>query len=356
MHVFSFFASNFRSFKEVKLILPKGMILFEGDNGSGKTNLLEGLYYSLTGKSFRTRHDVDLLTFDHDFFRTEVSFVKDGLKKKIEIAYELNLQRSITINGKECSRASQLFYETYAVVFSPSSSLLLKGGPGIRRHFLDRVNLKINPEYSLILSKYNQTLKSRNTLLKNSYSSYFDHQLYSILTDELLRYSNVIQSERSQMLEKFNFQLIEMKKICPLPGVETVEWKYHPFKHKNRSSQQLFQHESKKGTSLIGAHLDQIEVYCNQKLAKDFSSEGEIKVMSIFTKLCEFQTIEKNTKVTPVMIMDDLSSELDKSNLSKVLDFVCNKTQVILSSLEPLPAKMDLVLRLEKENKVLCNQ
>ncbi len=332
------------------------MVLIQGDNGAGKTNLLESLCYALTGKSFRTRHDGDLLAFEKDFFRAEAIFLKDGLKKKIEIACEPKNKKSISINGKECSKSSQLFFETFIVIFSPSSSMLLKGGPGIRRHFFDRINLKINPEYSLILSKYNQTLRSRNTLLKNSFSKHFDHQLYSILTQELLRYSKLMQKERNLMLEKFNAQLDEMKKLCPLPGIEAVEWKYFPFNQKlNHSSHQLFNIESKKGVSMIGAHLDQIEVYCNQKSAKDYASEGEIKMMSIFTKLCEFQTIEKYSRVTPIMVMDDLSSELDEKNILRVLGFLSNKTQVFLSSLQPLPAKMDFTLSLEKGKSAICN-
>ena len=348
MHVSSVSAWNFRSFDEINLSFPKGFIQFLGPNGSGKTNVLEAIYYSLTCKSFRSRHDQDLISFDRDFFRIETDYTKDGLKKTIKISYQKDKSKSVLLNEKDYPRANQLFFETNVVVFTPSSSFLIKGGPNTRRHFLDRIKLKINPEFSLIMSKYKQTLQARNSLLKNISSSTMDHQMYSILTDELIRYSKLIQAERRAMLDLFNIQLKQILLECPLPGVELLEWLYEPFSNFSSSLHDLLNIESRRGISVIGAHLDQVEVLFNSRLAKDYASEGETKIMTIFSKLCEFQTLEKNTKVTPVMLMDDLSSELDSSNLSKVLSFVVNKTQVFVSSLHELPLKADLSLNLDK--------
>lgn len=354
MYVTSVSAWNFRSFEELVLSIPKGFIQFLGPNGSGKTNALEAIYYSLTCKSFRSRHDQDLVSFDQDFFRIETDYIKDGLKKKVKISFQKDKGKSILINEKEYPKANQLFFETNVVVFTPSSIFLIKGGPSARRHFLDRIKIKINPEYSLIMSKYKQTLQARNTLLKNISSSTMDHQMYSILTDELIRYSKLIQNERRSMLDLFNLHLKQIQLECPLPGVDVLEWSYQPFTQFSASLHDLLNQESRRGISIIGAHLDQVEVLYNSKLAKDFASEGETKVMTIFSKLCEFQTLEKHTKVTPIMLMDDLSSELDLSNLSKVLSFVVNKTQVFITSLQELPIKADLTLILDKSQQSLC--
>ncbi len=355
MHLFSFVANNFRSFEEIDIVTPKGLILFLGMNGTGKTNALEAIYYTLTGKSFRTRHDQDLVMFGKDYFRTEASYIKDGIKKKVRLAYQLEQGKSIHINEKEYQRPGQLFFETHVVVFTPASSYLIKGGPGTRRHFLDRIKLKISPEYSLILSKYNQTLKSRNVLLKNFSSKVIDQQMYQVLTDELIRYSRLIQHERSLMVQLFNDQIAIIQKECPLENAELIEWDYQPFDKFSLSLHELHARESRKGVSLIGAHLDLIDVNCNGRLARDFSSEGEIKVMTIFSKLCEFETLEKNTKVTPVMILDDLSSELDERNLEKVLTYLSHKTQVFISSLRDLPLKPDLILSTTRNANKLCS-
>jgi DNA replication and repair protein RecF len=354
MHVSSISAWNFRSFDELAISFPKGFIQILGPNGSGKTNILEAIYYSLTSKSFRSRHDHDLITFQQDFFRIETDYTKDGLKKRIKISFQKDKTRSIQLNDKEYPKAGQLFFETNVVVFTPSSSFLIKGGPNTRRHFLDRIKLKINPEFSLIMTKYKQTLQARNSLLKNISSSTMDHQMYSILTDELIRYSKVIQTERRAMLDLFNTQLKQILSECPLPGVDLLEWLYEPFSNYSDSLHSLLNIESRRGISVIGAHLDQVEVLFNSRLAKDYASEGETKIMTIFSKLCEFQTLEKHTKVTPVMLMDDLSSELDLSNLSKVLSFVINKTQVFVSSLQELPLKADLSISLDKNKHKLC--
>lgn len=354
MHVSSISAWNFRSFDELIVSFPKGFIQLLGPNGSGKTNILEAIYYSLTCKSFRSRHDQDLISFNKDYFRLETEYTKDGLKKKIKVSFQKDKSRSVQLNEKEYAKSSQLFFETNVVVFTPSSSYLIKGEPNTRRHFLDRIKLKINPEFSLIMSKYKQTLQARNSLLKNITSSTMDHQMYSILTDELIRYSKLIQSERRSMLDLFNAQLKQILLECPLSGVETLEWLYEPFSNFSSSLRDLLNIESRRGMSLIGSHLDQLEVLFNSHLAKDYASEGETKIMTIFTKLCEFQTLEKYTKVTPVLLMDDLSSELDLNNLGKVLSFTINKTQVFVSSLNELPIKSDLSLSLDKSIQKLC--
>ena len=355
MHLSALSAYNFRSFAELCIEFPKGITLVLGDNGSGKSNLLEAIYYALSGKSFRTRYDQEIVMFGKDFLRTEAQVIKDGLKKKIKILFQNQNGRSVEVNEKEYSKLNQLFFENHVVVFTPSSSFLVKGGPHTRRHFLDRINLKINPEFSLILSKYSQTLKARNTLLKTKSIAHMDYQLYEVLTDELIRYSKIIQNERSRMLDSFNQQMHEILQVFQAKGVNQIKWIYQPFRKFNSSLTDLLNQESRRGISIIGSHLDIVDVSCNSYLAKSYSSEGEIKIITIFSKLCEFETIEKKTRITPILLLDDLSSELDEENLKKMLEFIKEKNQVILSSLVDLPVHAIEKIYLKKDLEKICN-
>jgi len=349
-------ADNFRSFQKVGCSFSKNLNTIIGPNGSGKTNLLELIYFSLTGKGLRTTDDLDLLLTKTDFLRTESKYSKDGIAKTIKILFNKENGKDITLNGRINEKTLSLFYESNLVVFSPSSSQLIKGGPAIRRNFLDRILMKLNKEFSMILSKYAQTLRNRNAVLKRRLKESGDDHLYEILTQNIVSFSQIIQEERKKMVEIFNESIIQSTQTMNLSDLADIKFIYSPFYFTVRYFDQLRYDEIKKGISLIGSHLDQVHVKKDDLYAKSYCSEGEQKLITFLCKLCEFKLIEKMTKNVPILLLDDLSSELDDENALKAIHSVRDRAQIFLTSLHSPILEGETNISLERNQREIWIQ
>jgi len=339
-------AENVRSFKKVESTFSKNLNTIVGPNGSGKTNLLELLYFSLFAKGLRSPVDTDLLYNQFDFLRTEVKYQKDGINKVIKVILKVDNTKDITLNGRINEKLITLFYESNVIFFSPGSSQLIKGGPSIRKNFLDRLSMKLNREFSLIITKYAQTLKNRNMIIKRRLREEGDENLYEILTQSIIDFSKIIQEERRKMTVLFNESIQQSIQSIDVAGLSNSTLLYAPYLISPRNLLQLKNEEIRKGISTIGSHLDQIYVKKGMYEAKNFCSEGEQKILTFLFKLCEFQLIEKNTKNIPIFLLDDLYSELDTQNAKKVMDYLNGKAQIFLTCLYEPPLQSDQVITL----------
>lgn len=346
-------AENVRSFKQVESSFPKNLTTIVGPNGSGKTNLLELLYFSLFAKGLRSMADTDLLRFQEDFLRTQIKYQKDGINKTTRVILTRDNSKDITFNGRINEKLITLFYESNAIYFSPSSSQLIKGGPSVRKNFLDRLSMKLVREHSLILSKYAQTLKNRNALIKRRLREEGDENLYEILTHNIINFSLIIQEEREKMVSLFNESIQQSIGAIDVPGISDITLFYSPYLLSSRNLILLKAEEIKRGISTIGSHLDQIYVKKGNFDAKNFCSEGEQKIIAFLFKLCEFQLIEKNTRNIPIFFLDDLFSELDDQNAKKVLNYLYGKAQLFLTSLHTPDFTSDLIVNLTRNQEEL---
>lgn len=346
-------AENFRSFKQVEGSFPKNLITIIGPNGSGKTNLLELLYFSLFAKGLRSTNDVDLIRIREAFLRTQIKYLKDGINKAIRVILKNDNLKDVTFNGRINEKLITLFYESNAIYFSPSSSQLIKGGPAIRKNFLDRLSMKLVREHSLILSKYAQTLKNRNALIKRRLREEGDENLYEILTNNIINFSLIIQEEREKMVSLFNESIQQSIKVIDVTGLSDVSLFYSPYLISSRNLVQLKTEELKRGISTIGSHLDQIFVKKGTYDAKNYCSEGELKIITFLLKLCEFQLIEKNTRNIPIFFLDDLYSELDLQNANKVITYLQGRAQIFLTCLHTPEVASDLLVTLSRNQEEL---
>lgn len=349
-------ADNFRSFQKVGCSFSKNLNTIIGPNGSGKTNLLELIYFALTGKGLRTTEDIDLLFTNTNFFRTEARYNKDGISKIIKISFSKENGKDINLNGRINEKTISLFYESNVVVFSPSSSQLIKGGPSVRRNFLDRILMKITKEFSMILSKYAQTLRNRNAVLKRRLKESGDDHLYEILTQNIVSFSQIIQEERKKMIDIYNESIKLSIQTMDLPDLSEIKFVYAPFYFSARYLDQLRSEEIKKGITLIGSHLDQIHIKKEETYVKNYCSEGEQKLITFLCKLCEFQLIEKTTKNIPILLLDDLSSELDDENALKAIHSVRDRAQIFLTSLHNPILEGETNIKLERNQREIWIQ
>jgi len=349
------FASNFRSFKELSCAFSEGVNLIYGPNGSGKTNFLEAIHFSLTGKSFRTRNDNNLIKWKKDRIVTEANYLKDGQKRFIKINFSKVEGKEINLNGLSRVKTHSLFYETNLVVFTGGSVGLVKGEPFLKRHFLDRLSLKLNREFSLIMSRYNQTLKNRNILLKNYDNLKKNENLFKILTEELVSLSKIVQNERTKIVSRLNLEINRLtSENEQFKNLNRIYIEYEPVEISMEKVNSLLKEEIRRKTTLIGSHIDNVTIVDKDFSIKDFSSEGEQKLASILLKLCELNIIEEEAKNVPILLLDDIASELDSCNAELVFNYVKNRNQVFITALCELNIYSDKIFKLPFEKDSLC--
>jgi DNA replication and repair protein RecF len=327
-------ATNFRCFDHMESSFSRNVNVIVGKNGSGKTNALEALYFSLQGNGFRTRKDVHLLKYGATFLRTEVNIFTQGANKTVSIAWEKNGKKRITLNGMENQRIVDLFSTCYVVLMTPSTPELVRGGPEFRRKFIDRIHAKESPSYLAILNRYAMSYKSRNYVLKKGLRESQDRRLYDTLTHTLLHLSTIIQKERQKTIEKMQNVFLSVCNQLQFPMLQEIRIVYSP-SNLDVNPRHLQQQEISRGTSLIGAHLDRISMKRQTKSLRIYGSEGEQKIAAFVLKLCEFHFLEQETKNVPVVLLDDFQSELDKDNFQVLLEFIRPKAQLFLTSLQP---------------------
>lgn len=354
MFLRSIFASNFRSFEEISCSFSEDINLIYGLNGSGKTNFLEAIHFSFTGKSFRTRNDNNLIKWGYDRIITSANYLKNGQKKFIKINFSKSEGKDINLNGLNRQKSQALFYETNLIVCTSESIGLIKGEPSLKRHFLDRLSLKLNRELSLIISRYNQTLKNRNILLKNYDKFKKNRNLFEILTEELINLSQIIQAERIKIATRLNSSInkitSENEQFKNLSGLYI---KYEPVEISKDKVNSILKEELRRKITLIGSHIDSVTIIDKDFSVKDFSSEGEQKLASILLKLCEYDIIEEETKNVPILLIDDITSELDSYNTKLMFDYIKNKSQVFITALHELDICSGKIFRLPIFAKVV---
>jgi len=352
MHLVGLQAENFRNFSAVQLSFAKHTNLITGSNGSGKSNLIELIYYALFSRSYKTSEDANLLKWKESYLRTQIEFQRDGIDKAVVVSFSSDKEKKVLLNNIP-EKFSVLFRESTVIVFSPSTSQLVKGLPSVRRKWLDRILIRGDREFTSILYSYQQTLRNRNALIKRKLIQKEDYDLYDLLTANLVSLSSLIRKGRMELIKMINAIISPTVSKMDLPMFSSIELKYYHSRMIEDPSL-LAKEEIKRGGTLIGAHLDQIEVFHGDASVRDFSSEGEQKLISFCLKLCEFDLIQTKTKNSPVCLIDDLFSELDEDRAHLLFKYVSSVSQTIFTDLTGRAITADKVIPLTREENTIC--
>jgi DNA replication and repair protein RecF len=321
-----------------------------GNNGSGKSNLIEAIFYVLQGNGFRTKKDMYLLKHNASFLRTEAKFTSQSIEKTVSVAWEKEAGKRITINGRENEKVASLFEECNVIIMTPATPELVKGGPEHRRKFIDRIHAKENPAYLAILNRYSITFRTRNLLLKRRLSNPHDKDMYRTLTHNIRNLSKIIQSERKNTVNQMQEVFFKICEQLNLPSLKNIKIMYSPSSIEIIDEYLLMQKEIQRGASLIGSHLDRLSLKRDSRSLRIYGSEGEQKITAFVLKLCEFYFLETRTKNVPIVMLDDFQSELDSDNFKKMLAFIRPKAQIFLTSLNhEVVENPDKVFRVENE-------
>lgn len=346
MHVNSIKLINFRNYKGIEIFLNERLNIFLGNNAQGKTNLLESIYIASTGKSFRTNRDRELITLDKKQGYIGVKLKTEDNHKHIEIKLQTDNPKRAKINGVELDKISELLGTLKVVVFSPEDLKIIKEGPSFRRAFLDNEISQLKPIYKYTLNKYNRVLSQRNNLLKTIKFENKKKELLPVWNQQLVELGTKIFLLRREFVKTLssiskdihysltgNRENLEIGYSSSLSiknyQKEEITKKYYETLEKNELE------DIEKGTTKIGPHKDDLDIIIDNKDTRIFGSQGQQRTAALSLKLAEVKLIKEEIGESPILLLDDVFSELDM-NRRKYLVSTFKDIQTIITSTDDI--------------------
>ena len=354
--------NNYRNYDSIELVFSNETNIILGKNAQGKTNLLEAIFACAIGKSMRATKDSELVKWGEENAKIELEVEKKFGKAKIEIYFFKHGKKAIKINGLPIKRIGELLGELRCVFFAPDELKLIKESPEDRRRFMDIDLSQISKAYFNLLNKYEKVLLSRNKLLKEFKENNNIRKTTKIISENF--------EEFKRMLSVYNTQLadcaskITVSRNNLIVSLAPFAKKAHCFLTKDAENLEIFYQGSfnlenqlisgeeklgaikqkfialyeknfekdlSLGYTTVGPHRDDIKVLVNEIDVKSFGSQGQQRTAALSLKLAELEIIKEQTGEMPILILDDVLSELDKSRREKLLKF-CKLTQTFISS------------------------
>lgn len=335
---------DFRNISAASVTLAEGSNIFLGANGAGKTSALEGMHYFAQGRSFRTRHDNELVRFGcgsasltmrfSDSRRTsEASFKIDTARKK----------RYCRLNGADVTKLSEFIGAFRAVLFCPQDLRLVSDGPAMRRQFVDAALSQLYPAYVSLLQRHNDILAQRNALLRAASlkgpGDPVNLETLGIWSEQLAATSAKVAERRGEYVERLEKE-VQALIYDMTGGREKPSLLYDRVRSESEFLELLtsnVEREIRMGTTLYGAQRDDIEIMLDGREARAFSSQGQQRSIALAMKLAEGILSKEVTGEYPVFLLDDIFSELDDARKTYLARGLEGK-QVVITSCEKVPA------------------
>ena len=323
---------NFRNYDLLDIEFDQATNIFYGDNAQGKTNILEAVYLSGTTKSHRGTKDRDMIRFACDESHIEMIIEKRGIPYRIDMHLKKSSPKGIAINRIPIKKASELFGIINIVFFSPEDLNIIKNGPSERRRFMDLELAQLDKIYLNNLSSYNRIINQRNHLLKEIQNDRRKLDMLDIWDMQLVEYGSKVIQRRQQFIEELNGIVGRIHQ--KLTGArEVLELKYEPNVTAEQFEQVLSRNRERdlrmKSTS-SGPHRDDICFMVRDIDIRKFGSQGQQRTAALSLKLAEIELVKLVTKDTPVLLLDDVLSELDKHRQNYLLDSI-NEIQTLIT-------------------------
>ena len=330
---------NFRNYEELFVQFEEGLNVLVGKNAQGKTNLLESIFLCAIGKSPRTNKDKEMISFHQHLAKVTTTVENHGGKQNIEIFLFDYQKKAIKIGGLPILKMGELMGHLHAVYFSPEELKLVKDSPQERRRFLDISLSQFDKQYFYALSKYNQILSQRNELLKTKQNQIQD--TIGIWNEQLAIVGAKIIQFRMDFVEKLSIKASQTQKYLTeekenlvlsysgLVGKTTKEIQEKLLKAYKESLEKDLQ----LGYTTIGPHRDDMKIMLNDIDVRYYGSQGQQRTVALALKLAELEIFKDQTGVYPVLLLDDVLSELDVQRREKLLQYV-TRLQTILTCTE----------------------
>lgn len=316
--------NNFRNYERLQLNFDAGTNILYGDNAQGKTNILESVYVSGTTKSHKGSKDRDMIRFDCEESHIRTVVEKHGLDYQIDMHLKKNKSKGIAVNRVPIKRAAELFGILNLVFFSPEDLNIIKNGPSERRRFLDLELCQLDSVYLLHLSGYNKILNQRNRLLKDIP---FHKELLDTLDVwdvQLAKYGCKIIEARKDFVSKLNQIVYDIHR--KLSGErEELLLSYEPDTEASEFQERLKnvrERDLKFGQTTAGPHRDDLSFFIQDIDIRKFGSQGQQRTSALSLKLSEIQLVKDSIHETPILLLDDVLSELDSNRQNFLLNSI----------------------------------
>lgn len=335
---------NFRNYSETNLSLNPQINIFYGQNAQGKTNLLESIYFLSFTKSHRSFIDNTLIKEGEKFLKIEgILKNKSPFETKLEISLDKD-KKSIYVDGDIYKKVSDYIIKLNIIIFYPDDLDIIKGSPNIRRRYLNSEISQYDNNYLILLNNFRKIQKMRNDYLKKNFYQ-FDHQYFSVINDYFIKNAIQIFYIRDKFIDELNKYSENI--FFDLTGLEGFHIKYKNSLNldnlRNFSNNELieifkekldkcYESELKFGSSMIGPHKDDIEFYLNDFNLKYYGSQGQQRIAILTIKLAEIEILKNHNLETPILLLDDVFSELDEEKRNRLLKYISNDIQTIITT------------------------
>lgn len=333
---------NYRNYRSASFDLSDGTNIIYGENAQGKTNLLEAVYFLASGKSFRGAKDREIIRdgAEHAIITTEVE--TPDLDYIVEVNLYLRRRKSFKVNGVPLRTVGELSGRVSAVLFSPEDLYLIRDGAAARRKFMDSAFSQLRPVYAQLVSKYNRLHNHKTRILRDwkekpsllDTLDSFNYQIADIgariigyrakFLDKITTYASQIHREISGEREELSITYSTVSTVDdPFDDIENIKNRilYHMKTHRSA--------ELSARSALSGPHKDDIEIFINGKLAKTYASQGQTRTAALSLKMAERELFLQDSGVNPVLLLDDVLSELDDNRCDYVLNKISNGQVII---------------------------
>ena len=316
---------NFKNYSEAEFELSNHINCFSGNNGEGKTNILDAIHYLSFCKSFFNPIDSQNILHDAPFFLIQGSFILDNKEEEIYCGLKRNQKKQFKRNKKEYQRLADHIGLIPLVMVSPADSELITEGSESRRRFIDSVISQFNREYLDCLINYNKVLSHRNALLKQfGNTRSFDFESLEIWDMQLIEYGKIVHSERTNFINSFVTIFQKYYELIS-GGIEQVKLQY--ISHLNDDTffdilKKALNRDKAMEYTTVGIHKDDLEFTINGYPLKKYASQGQQKSFLIALKLAQFDFIKTIKKTTPILLLDDIYDKLDDLRVKQLMDLV----------------------------------
>ena len=333
---------NFRNYSKCNIKLNDKVNIFIGNNAQGKTNILESIYVLALTKSYRTNYDEFLKRKGSDSYKIKGSLKIGKYSKEISISV-LNNDKKVFINGTNVKKISDYVSTLNVILFSPEDIETIKGAPSLRRDLLNIEISQLYQQYIKNYNEYNKILKMRNDYLKLMYTNGIsDYRYLDVLTDNLIERAAYIYKERIEFIRKINKNISLIYKnltvndnltITYESNIDIIDKSMEEIKKllKNKYSTN-YNKEIVAGMTLYGPHRDDYHFLINGNDIKIYGSQGQQKMAMIAFKLAEISIFEEITGTKPILLLDDIFSELDKKKKNRIINYIKDNIQVIITA------------------------
>lgn len=337
--------TNFRNYGSLDMIWDPGINMIRGDNAQGKTNLLEAIAFLSTFSSFRKSPAAELIKKERDFFLIRSCFTSNRTEHIMNVAYSEDKKYLVKLDGNTKKRVAPLIGFLNTVIFSPDDLMLMKGRPEERRRFLDGEIVQTAPESHIVFSRYNKALKQRNNLLKEMREGRDLSDILNAYDRQLAENGAFILIRRKDLLERLQ-PMVRLSHRRVTGGSEelllTYEGGIEGYSEKKHSQQQwLAAYEEKlketrkedirRGATTFGPHRDDIRFYLNGDDIRRFGSQGQQRTASLALKIGELELMKGQRGEYPVLLLDDVLSELDEHRREALIEVINGKVQTFVT-------------------------